>query len=173
MKPTRQRARQVGTAGIARQQWRARIETQHSSIKRKRRSGIARQQWRARIETICWACLPSQKLASPASNGGRGLKPASPPTNPTTRAASPASNGGRGLKHPQGRRPFERHKGIARQQWRARIETALASRPNAKHKSIARQQWRARIETIKRFCTSKNTTRIARQQWRARIETST
>ena len=60
--------------------------------------GIARQQWRARIETLMRAATP---------------KPCS---------ASPASNGGRGLKHQQ-RHVRPGHGRIARQQWRARIET--------------------------------------------------
>jgi len=36
--------------------------------------GIARQQWRARIETSCYDCEISNIGGSPASNGGRGLK---------------------------------------------------------------------------------------------------
>jgi len=38
-------------------------------------------------------------------------------------------------------------------------------------KGIARQQWRARIETIKSYYFCRRCCRIARQQWRARIET--
>ena len=37
--------------------------------------GIARQQWRARIETLKASKRESTNMASPASNGGRGLKP--------------------------------------------------------------------------------------------------
>jgi len=36
--------------------------------------GIARQQWRARIETKIELRLRLDFIASPASNGGRGLK---------------------------------------------------------------------------------------------------
>ena len=36
--------------------------------------GIARQQWRARIETAVVGVIAPKLLASPASNGGRGLK---------------------------------------------------------------------------------------------------
>jgi hypothetical protein len=36
---------------------------------------------------------------------------------------------------------------IARQQWRARIETKNNRETNMHQDSIARQQWRARIET--------------------------
>jgi len=36
---------------------------------------------------------------------------------------------------------------------------------------IARQQWRARIETRQISCSAPRLARIARQQWRARIET--
>jgi len=38
-------------AGIARQQWRARIETSPDMKCEEPGAGIARQQWRARIET--------------------------------------------------------------------------------------------------------------------------
>ena len=37
-------------------------------------TGIARQQWRARIETTAHALRGELEAASPASNGGRGLK---------------------------------------------------------------------------------------------------
>ena len=61
--------------------------------------GIARQQWRARIETRA-ACASALALAaSPASNGGRGLKLDFREQARFSRPASPASNGGRGLKH--------------------------------------------------------------------------
>jgi len=65
----------AGATRIARQQWRARIETAS------RRcwlpiptGGIARQQWRARIETEKLPLEAAGFAASPASNGGRGLK---------------------------------------------------------------------------------------------------
>ena len=64
-------------------------------------------------------------LASPASNGGRGLKLDLREALIRDRAASPASNGGRGLK-PWNQAGLERGGGIARQQWRARIETRVA-----------------------------------------------
>ena len=62
--------------------------------------------------------------------------------------ASPASNGGRGLKQLQ-RAARQQHLGrIARQQWRARIETTpWPSSCACVQARIARQQWRARIET--------------------------
>ena len=63
--------------------------------------GIARQQWRARIETGWHASQRS-----------------------TTWWASPASNGGRGLKQLIEADMVPMLEGIARQQWRARIETA-------------------------------------------------
>jgi len=84
--------------------------------------GIARQQWRARIETLSIRRCQKAPPASPASNGGRGLKPFS------------------ACQH-QGE-----HR-IARQQWRARIETALDLLIEIRAQRIARQQWRARIET--------------------------
>ena len=40
-----------------------------------RATGIARQQWRARIETSQTTASGARPAASPASNGGRGLKP--------------------------------------------------------------------------------------------------
>ena len=109
-------------AGIARQQWRARIETDTSLTHWSTNGSIARQQWRARIETMAAAAGSLTTGASPASNGGRGLKPelASIPT-------------------PVG--------GIARQQWRARIETPPGAVGASCTCCIARQQWRARIET--------------------------
>ena len=61
---------------------------------------IARQQWRARIETVQCLCVRQALAASPASNGGRGLKQVSA----------------------KRRRD---HLRIARQQWRARIETLI------------------------------------------------
>jgi len=42
---------------------------------------------------------------------------------------------------------------------------------NGDHKGIARQQWRARIETSRRLISCATAVGIARQQWRARIET--
>ena len=62
------------------------------------------------------------KAASPASNGGRGLKPGHALDQVVGDGASPASKGGRGVKKspPQENAP---PRGIARQQWRARIET--------------------------------------------------
>jgi len=62
---------------IARQQWRARIETHPLSATHSEHLGIARQQWRARIETLYKSASVHIKPASPASNGGRGLKQAS------------------------------------------------------------------------------------------------
>ena len=83
---------------------------------------IARQQWRARIETTSGFALAGPTTASPASNGGRGLKLQVVAHLPLLLGASPASNGGRGLK--QRRKDQCVHAlGIARQQWRARIET--------------------------------------------------
>ena len=61
-------------AGIARQQWRARIETSQQFSNTLAAAGIARQQWRARIETLRAGSENNARPASPASNGGRGLK---------------------------------------------------------------------------------------------------
>jgi len=84
--------------------------------------GIARQQWRARIETAARARPARRPDASPASNGGRGLKLVELVGVQHLQAASPASNGGRGLKL-RHQPPPGRVRRIARQQWRARIET--------------------------------------------------
>ena len=135
------------------------------------RPRFARQQWRAWIETALLALLFEQQGGSPASNGGRGLKPASP--------AAP--------HHPAG---------FARQQWRAWIETTRPASPCRWPMRFARQQWRAWIETsarrlskpARRGSPASNGGRglkqpggvpgqlgrcwFARQQWRAWIETS-
>ena len=94
-------------------------------------NGIARQQWRARIETGCHKGRAACREASPASNGGRGLKRYQDDSRHKPGVASPASNGGRGLKRKlaDGLRKFKRS--IARQQWRARIETRNARPPPA------------------------------------------
>jgi len=86
--------------GIARQQWRARIETSSWRVCAALTDCIARQQWRARIETALAVIDVYRVIASPASNGGRGLKPSTQADPLHTRHASPASNGGRGLKRP-------------------------------------------------------------------------
>jgi hypothetical protein len=86
-------------------------------------------------------------------------------------AASPATNGGRGLKQSTDD-GIESELCIARQQWRARIETTLAAQCSRNMSSIARQQWRARIETTSSSSEGRLRPRIARQQWRARIETT-
>jgi len=109
--------------------------------------GIARQQWRARIETTPSVKHIAHLRASPASNGGRGLKQ---------------------VEIWMGDPP---HPGIARQQWRARIETSPNQIQDAQPVGIARQQWRARIETIAITSAADRARCIARQQWRARIET--
>ena len=88
----------IAAQGIARQQWRARIETTRCAAARRPSASIARQQWRARIETIVSPLESIGALASPASNGGRGLK-----RSCILRRIAQV--------------------GIARQQWRARIET--------------------------------------------------
>ena len=157
--------------GIARQQRRARIETTPAGSTSLRSKSIARQQWRARIETSGRLWRNQNRSASPASNGGRGLKRGMVPFINYRHAASPASNGGRGLKLV----PVvgvDRVRGIARQQWRARIETPgmIAFQPHASR--IARQQWRARIETATCAQRPQSLGSIARQQWRARIETA-
>ena len=135
------------TLCIARQQWRARIETAGVLPMLVAMVSIARQQWRARIETC-----------SNSSNFGAG-------------AASPASNGGRGLKQCVSRRFTSVCCCIARQQWRARIETIFMRRDLSRWRRIARQQWRARIETPPGLALPVGAGSIARQQWRARIET--
>ena len=65
----------------------------------------------------------SAMVASPASNGGRGLKPLLQHQRQRPKRASPASNGGRGLKLAGRHCVHQKLQGIARQQWRARIET--------------------------------------------------
>ena len=66
---------ELNNAGIARQQWRARIETNNGAACRSSSRWIARQQWRARIETMSASNTPNwNPQGSPASNGGRGLK---------------------------------------------------------------------------------------------------
>ena len=62
---------------------------------------IARQQWRARIETWATGLADLDEYASPASNGGRGLKRYRRAPGRKCCVASPASNGGRGLKQEQ------------------------------------------------------------------------
>ena len=136
----------VSEYGIARQQWRARIETMSRVPRQLKAGSIARQQWRARIETPLVLLTFRQGPASPASNGGRGLKPLS-------RYFVAAA-----------------HR-IARQQWRARIETFGPRGKRRGTACIARQQWRARIETVAQLGISRVCRGIARQQWRARIET--
>jgi len=59
---------------------------------------IARQQWRARIETPEPSALAALASGSPASNGGRGLKHHGLHCFAAKACGSPASNGGRGLK---------------------------------------------------------------------------
>ncbi len=88
----------VSHGGIARQQWRARIETWNVLPKPSVGRCIARQQWRARIETGVAILTAHLATASPASNGGRGLKQFRDATLISAGVASPASNGGRGLK---------------------------------------------------------------------------
>ena len=88
----------IAAQGIARQQWRARIETILSLLLAARCGCIARQQWRARIETPAVIAHADDVEASPASNGGRGLKPDQNGALTVMTPASPASNGGRGLK---------------------------------------------------------------------------
>ena len=89
----------------------------------------------------------SAMVASPASNGGRGLKPLLQHQRQRPKRASPASNGGRGLKLAGRHCVHQKLQGIARQQWRARIETDWMREAQAAFNGIARQQWRARIET--------------------------
>ena len=134
--------------------------------------GFARQQWRAWIETRPTATSrPFAPRDSPASNGGRGLKPSF--------TATLADN----------------LLGFARQQWRAWIETACSAGAPTQSQGFARQQWRAWIETrvgwwqwqrqkdspasnggrgLKRAEAGRGQLLcqgFARQQWRAWIET--
>jgi len=74
-------------------------------------------------------------LASPASNGGRGLKHLFGDVILVEINASPASNGGRGLKRAHGHHAQAGAAGIARQQWRARIETARVETWGAKNEA--------------------------------------
>jgi len=53
---------------------------------------------RARIETSTVIDVAPAEAASPASNGGRGLKQVHAAHDGHLVGASPASNGGRGLK---------------------------------------------------------------------------
>ena len=132
---------------LARQQWRAWIETEPVSPVYRTIVCLARQQWRAWIET--WRVVDAAQAlgVSPASNGGRGLKQ-HPLRGPDLLAhVSPASNGGRGLK----------------------LHGAAGHGPDA---CLARQQWRAWIETTGHYTAAMLTGRLARQQWRAWIETS-
>ena len=88
------------------------------------RPGLARQQWRAWIETISMSKQHVKLRVSPASNGGRGLKQVDRAKAGLPPRVSPASNGGRGLKRPYCARQHRSAAGLARQQWRAWIETA-------------------------------------------------
>ena len=120
--------------------------------------------------SVCsMVCLP---MGSPASNGGRGLKPVWRGQGAKPGQGSPASNGGRGLKlyvyHPHS----HRRRGFARQQWRARIETNRSKCSPVGFVGFARQQWRARIETRRPEAVCVWAWGFARQQWRARIETA-
>ena len=63
-----------------------------------KRGGIARQYWRAWIETGMAHRATGRHGASPASIGGRGLKLVAIAEPLAQRFASPASIGGRGLK---------------------------------------------------------------------------
>ena len=157
--------------GIARQQWRARIETWTTALMSCAAKRIARQQWRARIETSSPPKVTLPRRASPASNGGRGLKPRLHGLVFRLARASPASNGGRGLKPAGSAGDGKRPGGIARQQWRARIETratpscwhpAPASPASNGGRGLKRPTWRSAWPWP---------WGIARQQWRARIET--
>ena len=131
---------------------------------------IARQQWRARIETIDGAPESLTKNASPASNGGRGLKrvlflsvlflcTASPASNggrglkreraeaSRYQAASPASNGGRGLKHDGAKALHHGQDASPASNGGRGLKLQLRHRMRRDAVRIARQQWRARIET--------------------------
>ena len=108
---------------------------------------------------------------SPASNGGRGLKHLRNLAQAHDETVSPASNGGRGLKRIDAQHVGVLVGGIARQQWRARIETVKRRAGGELGAGIARQQWRARIETPACTTRASASSGIARQQWRARIET--
>ena len=112
----------VGIARVARQQWRAWIETNMQWQTKADAKGespasnggrglkltdlrfdneadrVARQQWRAWIETHSVQLSHAGAYESPASNGGRGLKHAGQAVDNCLRCESPASNGGRGLK---------------------------------------------------------------------------
>ena len=111
-------------ARIARQYWRAWIETTVTSQRQRPPRRIARQYWRAWIETPC-PCLARRAFAaSPASIGGRGLKQHVFERNAYGQVASPASIGGRGLKLLRAGGGLLRLRSIARQYWRAWIETS-------------------------------------------------
>ncbi len=89
--------------------------------------------------------LPKRVRDSPASNGGRGLKP---------RASWPSNH---------------QPRGFARQQWRAWIETKKECQAWQPATGFARQQWRAWIETMMSVMREQQQAGFARQQWRAWI----
>ena len=59
---------------------------------------LARQQWRAWVETVSVSVRRLAASVSPVSNGGRGLKHQGGHGRPGGLDVSPVSNGGRGLK---------------------------------------------------------------------------
>ena len=114
---------------------------------------IARQQWRARIETTSRWCLTPHNTASPASNGGRGLKHGLSSAISKRLSASPASNGGRGLKQAKHVHPHAAAHASPASNGGRGLKPALRLDPVDLADGIARQQWRARIETIAAIAT--------------------
>ena len=132
---------------------------------------FARQQWRARIETSR-SCRSEPVITdSPASNGGRGLKRVPANAQACANTDSPASNGGRGLKLPGRRRRRHASGRFARQQWRARIETAQSSCVVARRSDSPASNGGRGLKLQRRWPLPRSMARFARQQWRARIET--
>ena len=105
------RSRRRRWRGNARQRWRARIETLIDERADGAAARNARQRWRARIETSTPRVVTSRVQGTPASDGGRGLKPDCR-RQPAAQQpqGTPASDGGRGLKPrlPRRRRPTAR-----------------------------------------------------------------
>ena len=156
--------------GHARQQWRARIETSKMRQHIRWRCCHARQQWRARIETRCPEAAAQARWRHARQQWRARIETSAMRNRRRLAQVTLASNGGRGLKRLRAvlQQPAACH---ARQQWRARIETTTAATQPPLAWRHARQQWRARIETTKSPLDRPVVLGHARQQWRARIET--
>jgi len=83
---------------VARQKWRAWIETSQQFSNTLAAATVARQKWRAWIETTNTSFFPTGSGPSPVRNGGRGLKHRQGRDRNKDAGPSPVRNGGRGLK---------------------------------------------------------------------------